>query len=193
VIVQDSQKIDLVTDANLNESINRRPDLNFSNVSLDQENSGVSLSSLPAEAVESAEVMKAATPDLDADTRGSVLRVKYKPSYKLKNRLLSGRVLTRYKDIYDSFGFIGDITSASRWGDHGGYRATAGIEKIMRGSDGMNLDWSDTPSPLSGEHRLDRVILENSRRHYDTKPVRVAELVGALDEALRLHRAKTTT
>jgi TonB-dependent receptor len=168
VIVQDSQKIDLVTDANLNESINRRPDLNFSNVSLDQENSGVSLSSLPAEAVESAEVMKAATPDLDADTRGSVLRVKYKPSYKLKNRLLSGRVLTRYKDIYDSFGFIGDITSASRWGDHGGYRATAGVEKIMRGSDGMNLDWSDTPSPLSGEHRLDRVILENSRRHYDT-------------------------
>ncbi|MGY8716753.1 MAG: hypothetical protein ACKVI3_03085, partial [Verrucomicrobiia bacterium] len=140
-IVQEGNKIELVEDASLDEALDRRPDLAFANVSLDQENSGVSLSSIPAQAVAKAEVLKSATPDLDADTRGSILRVKYKPSYELKKRIATGRVFTRYKDIYQSFGSLGDISWAQPIGENAGIRATFEAENIERGSDSYDVDW----------------------------------------------------
>lgn len=165
-IVQEGNKVELVADASLDEALDRRPDLAFANVSLDQENSGVSLSSIPAEAVAKAEVLKSATPDLDADTRGSILRVKYKPTYELKDRLISGRVFTRYKDIYQSFGSLGDISWAQRIGENAGIRATFEAEGIERGSDSYDVDWGDAPATSTGAPFIDRITQVNSRRDY---------------------------
>ena len=167
-IVQEGNKIELVEDASLDEALDRRPDLAFSNVSLDQENSGVSLSSIPAEAVANAEVLKSATPDLDADTRGSILRVKYKPSYELKKRIATGRVFTRYKDIYQSFGSLGDISWAQPIGENAGIRATFEAENIERGSDSYDVDWGDEPATSTGAPFIDRITQNNSRRDYVT-------------------------
>ena len=167
-IVQEGNKIELVEDASLDEALDRRPDLAFANVSLDQENSGVSLSSIPAQAVAKAEVLKSATPDLDADTRGSILRVKYKPSYELKRRIANGRVFTRYKDIYQSFGSLGDISWAQPIGENAGIRATFEAENIERGSDSYDVDWGDEPATSTGAPFIDRITQNNSRRDYVT-------------------------
>ena len=167
-IVQEKNKVDLVDDANLDEAINRRPDLDYSNVSIDQENSSAELTTIPSVAVKSAEVLKAATPDLDADTRGSILKVVYNPSYLLEGRVLEGRLYNRYKKIYNSIGPMGDLTYANRIGENGGVRITAEIQDIDRGSDRMNFDWSETNAVSTGAPYLNRIDLENSRRFYDT-------------------------
>jgi len=166
--VQEGNKVELVDDASLDEALDRRPDLAFANVSLDQENSGVSLSSIPAQAVAKAEVLKSATPDLDADTRGSILRVKYRPSYELSERLASGRVFTRYKDIYQSFGALGDFSWAQRLGENAGFRATFEAEDIERGSDSYDVDWGDAPATATGDPYIDRITQLNTHRNYVT-------------------------
>lgn len=167
-IVQQKNKVDLVDDANLDEAINRRPDLDYSNVSIDQENSGAELSTIPSAAVMSAEVLKAATPDLDADTRGGILKVVYKPSYALEERILEGRLYTRYKKIYDSIGVLGDLTYANRIGENGGMRITAEIEDVNRGIDTMDFDWSEANALSTSAPYLNQIDLRNSRRFYDT-------------------------
>lgn len=167
-IVQAGNKVALVEDASLDEALNRRPDLAFANVSLDQENSGVSLSSIPAQAVAKAEVLKAATPDLDADTRGSILRVKYKPSYELTDRFISGRAYTRYKDIYQSFGWLGDFSWAQPLGENAGFRATVEAEDIQRGSDVFDVDWGEFPAATTGEPYINRITQINGRRDHVT-------------------------
>lgn len=167
-IVQEGNKVELVEDASLDEALDRRPDLAFANVSLDQENSGVSLSSIPAEAVAKAEVLKSATPDLDADTRGSILRVKYKPSYQMKERMVSGRVLTRYKDLYQSFGTIGDISWAQPLGENAGIRATFEAKDFESGADSYDVDWGTEPATSTGKPYINRITQVNSRYDYVT-------------------------
>ena len=167
-IVSEKDKVKLVDDANLDEAIKRRPDLDFNNVSIDQENSNISLSTIPAQAVKKAEVLKAATPDLDADTRGGILKVKFRPAYELQNRVIKGRVYTRYKWIYDSFGRLADVTWANRVGENAGIRITAEGQDIVRGSDTFRVDWSDNPSNSINQHFIERIGLINSKRKYDT-------------------------
>ncbi|GAB5562263.1 MAG: TonB-dependent receptor [Synoicihabitans sp.] len=167
-IVQEGNKVELVADANLDEALDRRPDLAFANVSLDQENSGVSLSSIPAQAVAKAEVLKAATSDLDADTRGSILRVKYKPSYELTGRLVSGRAFTQYREIYNSFGWLGDFSWAQPLGENAGFRVTFEAEDIERGSDSYDVDWGDYPAVATGEPYINRITQVNYKRDYET-------------------------
>ncbi len=168
VIVQEKNRVDLVEDANLDEAINRRPDLDYSNVSIDQENTDTKLTTIPSAAVMKAEVLKAATPDLDADTRGGILKVIYKPSYVLEERVLKARLYNRYKWIYNTIGPMGDITYANRIGENGGMRVTAEIHDIDRGSDSMNFDWSEQNATSTSAPFLNRIDLKNSRRFYDT-------------------------
>lgn len=163
-IVQQKDRVALVDDANLDEALDRRSDLDFNNVSIDQENSGVSLSAIPAQAVKSAEVLKAATPDLDADTRGAILRVQYKPSYEFNDRLLSGRLYTRYKALYNSFGLMGDLTWGGRLGDDAGFRTTTEYENIQRGSDGLNIDWAEPSANGTSPPYIKRVNFSNNLR-----------------------------
>ncbi len=175
-IVLEKNKIDLIDDANLDEAIKRRPDLDFRNVSVDQENSGVQLSTIPSQAVKKAAVLKAATPDLDADTRGGILQVEYKPSYELSDRVVKGRIYNRYKKIYNTIGPMGDITFADRIGESAGFRLTTELQDIDRGSDSMRFDWSESDALSTSAPFLNRIDLLNARRFYDT-----ARLNGSFD------------
>ena len=79
-IVSEKDEVELVKDSNVSEAI-QRPDLSFSNVTIDGEGSRQSLDSISAEDVTSVEVLKAVTPDQDADSRGGSIRLKTRPSY----------------------------------------------------------------------------------------------------------------
>jgi TonB-dependent receptor len=121
-IVSEKDNVDLVKDSSIAEAVKRRPDLNFANVTIDGENSGVSLSSLSAEDVQSVEVMKAVNPDIDADSRGGSISLKTRPTYDQKKRVtaLEG---TWYYDSLDSaqgyrsrLSFSGPLNEGRTWG-----------------------------------------------------------------------------
>ena len=104
-IVSQKDEVSLVKDSSIAEAVKRRPDLNFSNVTIDGESSGVSLSSLQAEDVESVEVMKAVTPDLDADSRGGSISLKTRPTYDQKRRATSIEGSLYYDSIDSETGY----------------------------------------------------------------------------------------
>jgi len=103
-IVSEKDEVNLVEDSSVAEAVKRRPDLNFVNVTIDGENSGISLSSLQAEDVESVEVMKAVTPDLDADSRGGSINLKTRPTYAQKKRVTSVEGSWSYDSINSAKG-----------------------------------------------------------------------------------------
>lgn len=75
-IVSEKDAVDLVDDSSVREALNRRPDLSFANITIDGEDSRRSLDSISADSVTSVEVMKAVTPDQDADSRGGSISLK---------------------------------------------------------------------------------------------------------------------
>ena len=84
-IISEKDAVDLVEDSSVREAISRRPDLSFANVTIDGEDSRQSLDSISADSVTSVEVMKAVTPDQDADSRGGSISLKTRPAYQQKS------------------------------------------------------------------------------------------------------------
>ncbi|MDG2170507.1 MAG: TonB-dependent receptor [Opitutales bacterium] len=109
-IVSQKDEVKLVDDSSVAEAVKRRPDLNFANVTIDGESSGVSLSSLQAEDVESVEVMKAVTPDLDADSRGGSISLKTRPSYAQSRRATSVEGSLYYDSLDSAKGYRGKLS-----------------------------------------------------------------------------------
>lgn len=70
-IVSEKDAVALIEDSSVGEAVDRRPDLQFSNINIDGQPTDISLSSIPAEAVESMEVLKAAT-RISMQTPGAV-------------------------------------------------------------------------------------------------------------------------
>lgn len=95
-IVSEREDVELVKKTNVAESIQRRPDLIFSNITIDGEKTSVSLSQLSASAVASLEVMKAVTPDLDADSRGGSLNLRSNPIFNLEDPSANTQISSTY-------------------------------------------------------------------------------------------------
>ena len=118
-LVSDREKVELVEDSNVSEAVSRRPDLNFKNVTIDGERASVSLEDIQAHHVKAAEVSKAATPDLDADTRGSGLNLRSRATYEFEKRVINGSIETTFNPIIDKFESKASLTygrSMGRWG-----------------------------------------------------------------------------
>lgn len=118
-LVSDREKVELVEDSNVSEALRRRPDLNFTNVTIDGEKASVSLADIQVQQVEAAEVSKAATPDLDANTTGSGLNLRSRATYEFEKPLFNGSVETTFNAIIDKFQSKASITygrSMGRWG-----------------------------------------------------------------------------
>ena len=79
-IVSEKDAVDLVDDSSVREALSRRPDLSFVNITIDGEDSRRSLDSISADSVTSVEVMKAVTPDQDADSRGGSISLTTRPA-----------------------------------------------------------------------------------------------------------------
>ncbi|EDY85253.1 TonB-dependent receptor domain protein [Verrucomicrobiia bacterium DG1235] len=120
-ITSEKDSVELVGDSSVGESISRRPDLSFANVTINGQGSGLSLGSIPADAVESVEVMKAVTPDLDADTRNGAISLKTKPTYE-QELTAKGTLELEYKASDGSlsneeiFSWGGRLNEAGTWG-----------------------------------------------------------------------------
>ena len=164
-IVSEKDEVNLVKDSSVAEAVKRRPDLNFANVTIDGENSGVSLSSLQADDIESVEVMKAVTPDLDADSRGGSISLRTRPTYDQKNRTTSIEGALYYDSIDSATGyrtklsFSGPLNEARTWGA----RASISYRDSPYANNTLYQDW-DLES-VDGKDEF--VIRDTGFGHYE--------------------------
>lgn len=84
-ITTERELIEAGEDGTVAEAIERRPDLSFANVTLDGESSTISLSDLSADSISSLEVLRAVTPEMDADARGGSLSLRSKPAFEMES------------------------------------------------------------------------------------------------------------
>jgi len=142
-IVSEKDEVELVEDSNVSEAIQRRPDLSFANVTIDGEGSRQSLDTISAEAVSSVEVLKAVTPDQDADSRGGSIRLKTRPSYTQKGVSTKIMLETDYSSFVEEFGYEGSVSVGGPLNEARtiGGRFTVGYESQRRGDQYINKDW----------------------------------------------------
>jgi TonB-dependent receptor len=139
-LVSERELVELVEDSSIGEAMDRRPDLNFNNVTIDGEPTNLSLDDIPADQIEAANVSKANTPDLDADLRGGGLNLRSKPTYSFEQRVLKGSIETRYYEVSDSFLTDLDLSygkSMGRWG----FIANASRTEGRRAEEEYAQDW----------------------------------------------------
>lgn len=139
-INSDRETVELVEDSNVAEAVNRRPDLSFRNVTIDGEVAQVSLSNIQADQVESAEVSKAVTPDLDADLRGGGLNLRSKPTYDLPERVIKGEIGGDYNELIDEFEKEASITYGKSMGNWG-FMGTVSTDHGIDGGEHYRQDW----------------------------------------------------
>ncbi len=97
-IISERETVDVVEDSSVAEAVERRPDLNFNNVTIDGEKATVDLDEIQAEGVSSLEVLRAVTPDLDADSRGGSLSLESNPTYNLEKPVIKGTVKIQLRE-----------------------------------------------------------------------------------------------
>lgn len=170
-IVSEREKVDLVDDSNVSEAIERRPDLQFNNITIDGESSNGSLSDLPSEAVDSLEVLRAITPDLDADARGGSLNVESKPIFLLENAVNKMEVSSTFDEEGDVWETDLSFTTSRSVGDFG-YRISVAREDSDSYNEGISSDW--LIEPTSGLYAPETVVFdskvsENSETSFNTR------------------------
>ena len=183
-IVSEKDEVSLVEDSSVADAVKRRPDLNFANVTIDGENSGVSLSSISANDVESVKVMKAVTPDLDADSRGGSISLKTRPTYDQKKRTTSLESSWSYDSLDSAQGYRGRLTfsgplnEAKTWGA----RASISFRDSTYATETLYQDWRSATIDGSKEFVLRDSGYGNQKRNYKTKEYSVAFDYKATDE-----------
>ena len=185
-IVSEKDEVELVKDSNVSEAIQRRPDLSFSNVTIDGEGSRQSLDSISAEDVSSLEVLKAVTPDQDADSRGGSIRLKTRPSYTQKGISTKIMLESEYRSYVEKFGYEGSISVGgplNKARTFGG-RLTFSYEDETRGDQYINKDWFRRT--VDGESKLAlRELKLNDIREWNTDRDIAAVLDLKANESLR--------
>jgi len=142
-IVSEKDEVALVEDSSVREAIERRPDLTFANVTIDGEGSRQSLDDISAESVSSVEVLKAVTPDQDANSRGGSIRLKTRPAYLQKQLVTKIGLETGYRSLVNDLGYEGSVSIGGPLNEDRsiGGRFTVSYEDMGRGSQYINKDW----------------------------------------------------
>ncbi len=150
-LISEKDSVDLVENGSAEDALKRRPDLRFNNIKIDGENAQLSLSDIPVEALTSIEVLKAVTPDLDADSRGGSLTLRSRPSYLQSTRTLKGEVSARYLSGAGNWGPDFQMTYGNAPGvdPRFGYIITAGWDTRKWVDQNHILNWEDRD--ISGE------------------------------------------
>ena len=142
-IISEREEVDIVTDSNVAEAISRRPDLQFNNVTIDGERSSLSLDDIPADAVEELEVLRAVTPDMDADSRGGSLNLSSNPTFKLEKPVIKADAYLLFSDKEDTWQQGSSVTYGRAVGDLG-FRVTASQSNEHDLSEWTRMDWSQS-------------------------------------------------
>ena len=185
-IASEKDEVELVKDSNVSEAIQRRPDLSFSNVTIDGEDSRQSLDSISAEDVTSVEVLKAVTPDQDADSRGGSIRLKTRPSYTQEGISTKIMLESEYRSYVEEIGYEGSISVGGPLNEARtiGGRLTFSYEDETRGNQYINKDWFRRT--VDGKSKLAlRELNLNDIREWNTDRDITAALDLKANESLR--------
>jgi len=178
VIASQRSELEMQEDGTVADALQRRPDLRFNNVTVDGEKSEVSLSSMSSAAVEAVEVLKAVTPDLDADSLGGSVSVRSKPAYEQKRRTVQGRLTGAFGPQIDGAALDGTLTLGRAFGAENAW----GTLITLRGNtetetaDIRKIEWID----LDDSQGLYRVM-DRMRTDKDSYDSQEAEFTGVLD------------
>ncbi len=142
-LISEKDNVALMKDSTVGEALQRRPDLTYANVKIDGEETRLSVSEIPTEAVEKIEILKAVTPDLDANSRGGSVSLRSKPAFELEQQLIKSSFDIRYRALFDQANPQGSFTFGSAFGENRrmGARITVNYEESVRGSDALIMDW----------------------------------------------------
>jgi TonB-dependent receptor len=184
-LVSERERVQLVEDSSVAEAMDRRPDLNFSNVTIDGEKTTISLEDIPADQVESANVSKAVTPDLDADLRGGGLNLRSKPTYSLEKRVIKGSVLSEYNQVVEGWDTDANATYGRPMG-WWGFIATASTRRGKRGGEEYGQDWFLEGSPGAAIPALKEQQLEYREFKHQHDSIN-ATFDFKVSEAIRLY------
>ena len=160
-LISERNNVELIKDSTVGEALQRRPDLTYSNVKIDGEETRLSVSEIPTEAVEDIEVLKAVTPDLDANSRGGSVSLRSKPSFDLEKSVIKSRFDVRYRAVFDETNPQGSFTFGRAFGENRrlGARVTVKYEESVYGSDALVMDWQGIESvgqssPVLEDHEI---------------------------------------
>ena len=127
----------------LEEALEKKPGINFSSVQIGGQSSGISLSSIRADTVESLEALKLATPDMDADIVGGTINLKFRPAFAQRSPTRQIRVYLTQYELADNPGVSFYLTEGQSFGeDHRrGYLLNGRAYTSFRADDNLNRDW----------------------------------------------------
>lgn len=135
-----------------------------------RDNRAVSLHTLPTEMLSGVEVIKALTPDIEADALGGNVNLLTKSSLELNRRIISGRLEGGYNDIRDSGSYAANFTYGDRLADGNvGFILSAAKQWNRRGLDSLTGNYvsrtigGQTYSDLIGELQVRHRFLTRTR------------------------------
>lgn len=138
----------------LEEALDKKPGINFSSVQIGGQSSGISLSSIRADSVESLEALKLATPDMDADIVGGTLNLKFRPAFAQRSPTRQIRAYITQYELADKPGLSLYLTEGQAFGNGNrygyllnarGYQSFLAEENLYRDWETKKKsDWPDT-------------------------------------------------
>ncbi len=177
-IASQRSELEMQDDGTVADALQRRPDLRFNNVTVDGEKTEVSLSSMSSAAVEAVEVLKAVTPDLDADSQGGSVSVRSKPAYEQKRRTVQGRLTGAFGPQIDGAAVDGTLTLGKAFGAESNWGALITLRgnTETRTADIRKIEWIDLEDSNGAYRVMDR--MRTDKDSYDSQE---AEFTGVLD------------
>lgn len=127
----------------LEEALDKKPGINFSSVQIGGQSSGINLSSIRADSVESLEALKLATPDMDADIVGGTLNLKFRPAFAQRSPTRQVRAYITQYELADKPGVSLYLTEGrsfrekNRWG----YLLNARVYETFLAEENLYRDW----------------------------------------------------
>lgn len=159
-IISEREEVELVEDSDVREAIARRPDLQFNNVTIDGERADVSLSEIPADAVSDLEVLRANTPDMDADARGGSLNLSSNPTFNLEKPVFKADAEFQYTPGEDTWEESYSVTYGQSFGKFG-FRFTTSYENEHDLHESWRVDWiqsDEDDDVFFPKNRINRVF-----------------------------------
>ena len=156
----------------LEEALENKPGINFNSVQIGGQSSGISLSSIRADTVESLEALKLATPDMDADIIGGTINLKFRPAFAQKSPTRQLRLYVTHYELADDPGVSLYLTEGQSFGDehHWGYLLNGRAYSLFRAEENLNRDWQvRTSSDWPNIWRYQDVQIE--KEDYSTRSV----------------------
>jgi len=177
-IVSEKDEVELLEDSSIAEAIDRRPDLSFANVTIDGEDSNLSLDSISADSVSSVEILKAVTPDQDADSRGGSISLRSRPNFEQSKVKTKIGLETEYDSLAKTPGYEGSVAISGPLNQKKtlGGRLSLRWEEDNRESQTLSSDWNEKTVAGSSEF-----VLKETRLFRNRASGTETEFGGAID------------